>query len=106
MAEVEHHADIVALGLAGDADGVAEAVDVKTGVRIEYNFHAVWLGSVGDFLHERNGLLVGVGTFVALYVQLEEGIASLEMRQSLRDGGAVAVPLGAISTQTTADVKA
>ena len=60
---------------------------------------------VGDFLHERNGLLVSVGTFVALYVQLEKGIASLEMRQGLRDGGAVAVPR-AISTQTTADVKA
>ena len=102
MAEVEHYSDVVSLGLAGDADGVAEAVDVKTGVRIEYNFHAVWLGSVGDFLHERNGLLVVVGTFVALYVQLEEGIASLEIRQGLRDGRAVAVAVGA---EATANVK-
>ena len=68
MAEVEHYSDIVALGLAGDADGVAEAVDVKSGVRVEHNLHTVGLGLVGDFLHERNGLLVGVGTFVALYV--------------------------------------
>ena len=66
MAEVEHYSDIVALGLAGDADGVAEAVDVKTGVRVEHNFHAVGLGFVGDFLDEGDGLFVGVVALIAL----------------------------------------
>ena len=79
MAEVEHHANIVALGLAGDADGVAESVDVKTGVRVEHNLHVVGLGFVGDFLDEGDGLLVGVVALVALHVQLEKCVTTLEM---------------------------
>ena len=79
MAEVEHHANIVTLGLAGDADGVAQAVDVKPGVRVEHNLYAVGLGFVGDFLHERDGLFVGVVALIALHVQLEKCVTTLEM---------------------------
>ena len=103
MAQVEHHADVVAFCLAGNADGVAEAVDIKTGVRVEHNLNPVRLGLVGDLLHEGDGLLVGVNAFVALHEQLEIGFAVLEVGQGGENGRIVAMPL---SSKPAADVKA
>ncbi len=103
VAEVEHHTNIVALSFACNADRVAEAVDEKTGVRVEHNFHAVRLGLVGNLLHESDGLLVGVGALVALHKQLEISVAALEVGQGGENGGIVSVPL---SSKPAADVKA
>ena len=70
MAEVEHDPDVVSLAFACHPHGVTEGVDVKAGMRIEYDADAGVFGLVGDFPHEGDGLLVGVGFFAPLDEQL------------------------------------